>query len=66
MSPNELIGKRIKLVEMVDDPYPIPPGTTGTVTLACEVLGNMHLTVKWDIERSLTLVCPPDRYEVIG
>jgi hypothetical protein len=62
----QLVGKRIRLVEMVDDPCPIPAGTEGTIMHACEVLGSTHLTVKWDINRSLTLVCPPDRYEVIG
>ena len=29
---NLLIGKRIKLVTMPDDPSPIEAGTTGTIT----------------------------------
>ena len=64
--PNDIVGKRIKLIEMKDDPCPVPVGTEGTVTGATEVLGSTQMTVRWDINRSLALVCPPDRYEVIG
>ena len=63
---NDIVGKRIKLIEMKDDPCPIPVGTEGTVVSACEVLSSTQITVKWDIHRSLSLVCPPDRYEIIG
>lgn len=61
-----LVGKRIKLLAMPEDPNPIPVGTTGTVKAVTECLGYQHITVKWDIERSLTLVCPPDRFEIIS
>jgi len=66
MSIEDIVGRRIRLLEMPKDPCPIPAGTTGTVTHASEVMGRTSLTVKWDIDRALTLVCPPDRYEVIG
>jgi hypothetical protein len=63
---DDIVGKRIRLVEMTDDPCPIPAGTEGTVTGMTEVLSSTQLTVKWDINKTLCLVCPPDRYEIIG
>ena len=64
------IGDRIRLIEMVDDPDPIPVGATGTV------IGISHhdddddelwhqIDVKWDQGRTLMLTLPPDRIEVL-
>ena len=62
-----LVGKRIRLIEM-DDPHdPIPAGSTGEVTSVVEFQNGYHLNMKWDksVNRSLSLVCPPDKVAVI-
>ena len=63
------VGDRIRLVSMHDDPDPIPPGQTGTVAsverLLTEGAGWLQIDVNWDKGRSLMLVSPPDRFEVI-
>lgn len=62
------VGDRIRLIQMGDDPDPIPPGTTGTV-LSCNKVwhldGQRQIDVKWDIPRSLKLVWPTDQIEII-
>lgn len=68
MNPNERIenglrGKRIRLIEMPDDPNPIPPGSKGTI------LGTddfCHLLVAWDCGRGLNLIPGVDKYEIIN
>jgi hypothetical protein len=55
---------------MVDDPNPLPPGSTGTVKGGSEILpgsrtGWVQIRVKWDSGRTLMLSVPPDSYEVI-
>jgi hypothetical protein len=67
-------GDRIELVRMLDDPYPIEPGTQGTVQSVTELyLGasvnqpkspakQFQIAVKWDNGRNLSLVAPPDQY----
>jgi hypothetical protein len=66
------VGDRIRLLEMQDDPDPIPPGTTGTVTsvhqfrgLGPRLEGAWHISVNWDVSRSLALCYPPDHFEVL-
>lgn len=61
------IGDRIKLIEMPNDPDPIPVGTTGTVLDVHRVRlqsGYWQIAVKWDIDRSLSVVVPPDVIEI--
>lgn len=61
-------GDRIRLVAMGDDPCPIEPGTEGVVRRIAEGIfsdGSSQIAVDWDVERSLRLVVPPDRYEVV-
>lgn len=55
------VGSRIALVEMLDDPDPIPVGTTGTVTRTTPD----QITVEWDIPRSLCLIVGVDRWMVL-
>lgn len=61
-------GDRIRLVQMGDDPCPIPPGTTGTVRRVSPWFGGKtewQISVDWDIKRSLSLCYPQDQFEVI-
>jgi hypothetical protein len=51
---------------MSDDPDPILPGTTGTVT-SVRQHGSWHqVDVKWDNGRTLMLVVPPDQFETLS
>jgi hypothetical protein len=63
-------GQRIKLIRMPDDPNPIPPGTTGTITSISEVMvpGSpfTQVGVNWDNGRTLMLCVPPDEVEFLG
>lgn len=58
-------GDRIRLIEMPNDPCPIEPGTTGTVTKVHKTSLGTQLWVDWDSPRSLMLIEGTDRYEVI-
>jgi len=63
-------GDRIRLVAMPDDPDPVPPGTTGTVT-SVHPHGTgknawVQVEVAWDNGRKLMLAIPPDRFEVLS
>lgn len=60
------VGDRIRLVSMPDDPDPVTVGQTGTVR-GIYPQGRWHqVDVDWDNGRSLLLVVPPDRFEVIA
>jgi hypothetical protein len=58
-----LIGKRIRMIRMPDDPHPIPAGEEGAVT---GVDGIGQLQVKWDSGRTLSVIPGVDEYEVLG
>ncbi len=53
-------GDRIRLLSM-DDPDPIPVGTTGTVSGVYPQNDWTQVDVAWDNGRSLMLSIPPDR-----
>ena len=59
------VGDRIRLIRMVDDPDPIPAGTTGTVTEIHIHSDWTQIEVSWDNGRMLMLVSPPDKFEII-
>lgn len=60
-------GKRIRLVEMPDDPCPVPQGTEGEVTRVHDMRdGTWQVSVKWDNGRTLSMICPPDKFELLG
>ncbi len=59
------VGDRIRLVNMVDDPDPIPVGTIGTVTEIHIHSGWTQIEVSWESGRTLMLVSPPDEFEII-
>jgi hypothetical protein len=61
ISLESLVGKRIRLVQMFEDPNPIEPGQCGLVTYA----GGDVLSVKWDNGRSLGVVVGVDEFEII-
>jgi hypothetical protein len=64
---NALPGDRIRLINMPDDPNPIEPNTTGTVTSinTINMFGEDHLNVDWDNGRWLNLIVGIDEFEVI-
>lgn len=61
MENNNLIGKRIKLITMFDDPYPIESGTMGTISH----VGGDVMNVTWDNGRNLGVVIGVDKYEIV-
>jgi hypothetical protein len=57
----EMIGRRIRLIRMTDDPDPIEPGTIG-------IIYNVGLdvyNVKWDNGRNLGVVEGVDQFEIL-
>lgn len=60
-----LVGKRIELTEMLNDPAPILPGDKGTVLDVYQDTNYYQLGIKWDSGRSLSLLCPPDKYVIL-
>jgi len=56
-----LIGKRIRLIQMGNDPHPIPPMSEGTIYN----VGYDVMNVKWDNGRSLGLIVGEDEYEIL-
>ncbi len=59
--PNALEGMRVKLINMINDPNPIPSGTEGTIRLIDDA-GIIH--VNWDNGRRLGLIPNVDEYEL--
>jgi RNase P/RNase MRP subunit p29 len=58
----DLVGKRVKLIEMFDDVHPVEPGTEGKVMS----VGMDVISVDWDNGRVLGMIWDLDEYEVIG
>lgn len=58
----ELHGKRIRCIEMKNDPDPIESGTEGTVSYVDDA-GNIHIV--WDNHRTLALIHGVDKYQII-
>lgn len=57
-----LLGKRVRLIYMPDDPFPVEPGMTGTIDYIDDI-GTIF--VKWDNGRSLGLVPGVDSWEYV-
>ena len=61
-----VVGDRIRLISMKNDPDPVPEGTTGTVDYVTEAVpmgqGRYYaqVGVSWDNGRTLSLCVPPD------
>ena len=60
-TPHPYVGKRIRCIEMVDETYPVPPDTEGTIYN----VGFDVINVKWDNGRNIGLIMDMDRYEII-
>lgn len=58
----DLVGKRVKLIEMFDDIHPVEPGTEGLVTS----VGGDVISVNWDNGRVLGMIWEVDQFEVIS
>ena len=55
------VGKRIRMIDMKDDPHPIEHGCEGTVShTGCGIIN-----VDWDGGRTLGVVDGIDEYEII-
>lgn len=54
--------KRIKLINMPDDPNPVPAGSEGTCV---GVDGLGQLLMVWDCGRSLSLIPGIDEYAIL-
>ena len=62
-------GDRIRLIAMPDEPDPVPAGTLGIVLGVCSFDGPdafHQIDVAWDNGRTLMLVTPPDRFEILS
>ena len=57
-----MVGSRIKLIKMTDDPRPIEPGSEGTIKYIDD-MSQIH--VDWDNGRSLALIPGVDEYVII-
>ena len=62
--PRVFPGDRIRLLEMPDDPDPIPAGSEGVVIEVTEG-ACAQIVVEWRIKRSLALIPGVDTFEII-
>ena len=60
--PMDLMGKRVRLIEPMDDPHPILVGREGVVYN----VGFEVVSVKWDNGRTLGLIIGVDIFEIIN
>jgi hypothetical protein len=59
---SDMVGKRIRMINMSDDPNPIPSGEEGEV-VHIDSTGTLH--VQWDNGRRLGVIPGEDEYEII-
>jgi hypothetical protein len=62
MDNKHLIGRRIKLISMVNEPNPIESGSEGIITN----IGFDVMTVQWDNGRKLGVIIGEDIYEILN
>ena len=61
MDNKNLIGKRIKLISMVNEQHPVESGTEGTITS----VGFDVIRVQWDNGRRLGVIVGEDIYQIL-
>jgi hypothetical protein len=57
---DNLVGKRITMIEMVDDPNPIESGMKGIITH----VGGDVINVRWDNGRNIGVIIGEDKYTI--
>ena len=62
VNPQILKGKRVRLTEQMNDPFPIEVGSEGEVYN----VGYDVVNVKWDNGRSIGLIIGEDKFEIIN
>ena len=63
-----MVGDIIEMINMPDDPNPIPPGTKGMVVSYTSVgvpFDEDHMDVNWENGRALSLIVGIDEYKVV-
>lgn len=55
-----LVGRRITMVEMVEEVHPIPSGMKGVITN----VGGGVINVRWDNGRNLGVIVGEDQYTI--
>jgi hypothetical protein len=58
----EYKGKRLRLIQMNDEPNPVPPGTEGTI-YCVDNTGTIHL--KWDDGSELPVIIDLDDFLIL-
>jgi len=64
MEFDDLIGKRIKLINMPNDPQPIESGSWGTIVKHSKVMSDDILSVRWDNGRTLNVLYGVDEFAI--
>jgi hypothetical protein len=62
MNVEQLIGKKVICIEMINDPNPIPNGTKGEIYH----VGGDVIHVRWENGRNMGLIIGVDKYEIIN
>lgn len=60
------VGDRVRITGLMDDPYPILVGTTGTITRVHEGDGWWQADVAWDNSDRRLMLIEVDPFEVIA
>ena len=60
------IGARVRIIEMPNDPNPVPRGTEGTINYIGKFPGpGQQIGVAWDNGSTLMLIVGEDEFELV-